>query len=317
MTRRRESALWLLVWFALSSVGLAEELTISVDGADLRGALVEAETEAKGTVFLLSGSGPTDRDGNSVGAIGKNNSLKYLSEALNKAGYHTLRVDKRGVAASASAAIKESDLRFQTYVDDACAWLHFLKERGEGEVFLLGHSEGALVATLAAQKSTWVDGLILLAGAGRPAGVVLREQLEPKLPARLYQRADEIITELESGKTVTKIPKSLTALFRSSVQPYLISWFPIDPAEELAKVTCARLIVQGTTDLQVGVEDAELLSAVLDGQDAMIIEGMNHVLKEARGPLPVQLPSYFDPSLPLHPKLMEPVAAFLDGVGDD
>ncbi len=70
-------------------------------------------------VLLISGSGPTDRDGNSAMLPGKNNALKLLANALAARGIASVRYDKRGIGASASAMGAEKDLRFDMYVDDA------------------------------------------------------------------------------------------------------------------------------------------------------------------------------------------------------
>ena len=68
-------------------------------------------------VLLLSGSGPTDRNGNSPMLPGKNNSLLMLAEGLASNGIASLRYDKRGVGESAGAMVAEADLRFDTYVE--------------------------------------------------------------------------------------------------------------------------------------------------------------------------------------------------------
>ena len=288
----------------------AEEVSIALEGKTLKGELSVAGEDKSQAVFILSGSGSTDRDGNTLGAPGKNNSLKYLSDFINKEGVTTLRVDKRGIGASSAAAATESDLRFGTYVDDAKQWIKFLKEQGYSDIVLIGHSEGALVATLAASSES-VAGLICIAGAGRPAPTILREQLMTKLPKELYTQADKTISSLTEGKTVKDFPPALHALFRPSVQPYLISWFQIDPAISISEVRVPVLIAQGSTDLQVSLEDAELLHAKAKGSKLIIIKGMNHVLKEAEGDLSAQMPSCFKPELPLHKDLGGKVVEFL------
>ena len=294
----------------MSSVLFAEEVSISIAGKQLAGTLTPSGGEKTRVAFLLSGSGPTDRDGNTMGAAGKNNSLKYLAEALNEKGLATLRVDKRGVAGSAKAAPPEEDLRFSRYVEDVEQWIEFLEKQGYLEIVLLGHSEGALVATLAASGDS-VKGLVCLAGAGRPADVVLREQLKPKVPDLLFFQIDKILTSLKKGETVEDFPPFLNPLFRVNLQPYLISWIQIDPAEVIGKVSVPVLIVQGSTDLQVTQEDAQLLHAGAKGSQLIIVEGMNHVLKEVAGDLPAQMPSYTDPKLPLHKDLVAGIAAFI------
>lgn len=292
------------------------DVTADVDGGTLHGSLSVPSTgaEPRTLVILHAGSGPTDRNGNTQGLPRGNNSLLLLSDALFEAGVATLRYDKRGIGQSAGAAVDESDLRIATYVNDLAAWLDFARrdERFE-RIVLAGHSEGALIATLAAAEHP-VDGLVLIAGAGRPAPAVLREQLQRNLPAALFSQAATIIDELEADRTVADPPQQLAALFRPSVQPYLISWFNAEPAASLADVECPVLIVQGTTDLQITIADAESLAAANPEARLVIIEGMNHVLKDVSGDLTAQMASYGDPNLPLNERLVEEIRSFVVGL---
>src|SRR5688500_8094666 len=78
-------------------------------------------------VLIIAGSGPTDRDGNSPLLSGTNNSLKLLAEGLAVHGIASVRYDKRGIAASRPAGTSEAALRFDTYIDDAAAWIALLR----------------------------------------------------------------------------------------------------------------------------------------------------------------------------------------------
>lgn len=76
--------------------------------------------------ILVSGSGPTDRDGNSRDGAGgvalRNDALKLLAEGLAARGIATLRFDKRGVGASAGAVTSEADVRVGDFVEDVRRW---------------------------------------------------------------------------------------------------------------------------------------------------------------------------------------------------
>jgi hypothetical protein len=260
--------------------------------------------------LIIAGSGPTDRDGNSPLLPGKNNSLKMLADSLGQHGIATLRYDKRGIAASVGGLGKESDLRFTTYVDDAVGWLEWLRADSRfSRQIVIGHSEGALIAAMAAQRSP-VSRVVSIAGAGRPIGDVLEEQLSRGLPPALLSDARRIMAELKAGRAVDSIPPQLLMVFRPSVQPYMISWLPIDPAQEVGRLTVPVLIVQGTTDIQVSKADAERLAAGHPRATLDVIDGMNHVLKEVRE-ASQQTASYSDPALPLHPRLVESITKFV------
>jgi uncharacterized protein len=262
-------------------------------------------------VLLIAGSGPTDRDGNSAGLPGANNSLKLLAEGLAVRGIATLRYDKRGVGASLSAGPLEDDLRFETYVDDAAAWTRQLQADPRfSTVSVLGHSEGSLIGMLAAERAG-AGAFISVAGIARSAGEVLRDQLRPRLPPALWEESERILAALEAGERVDSVPAALQVLYRPSVQPYLISWLRYVPAEVLARLTPPVLLVQGTTDIQVGVGEAHALQQALPAAELRLIEGMNHVLKEVPPDLALQQASYSEPSLPVVPELLEQIHAFV------
>lgn len=81
-------------------------------------------------VLLVGGSGPTDRDGNLLGAPGRHDALRPLAESLAVNGIASLRFDKRGVGGTASARIPELDMRFQTFAWDVADWISFIARRG-------------------------------------------------------------------------------------------------------------------------------------------------------------------------------------------
>lgn len=261
-------------------------------------------------VLLISGSGPTDRDGNSGMMGGHNDALKMLATDFAMNGIASLRYDKRGIGQSANAMTKESDLRFETYIDDAVSWCNQLHEKRFSGVVIAGHSEGSLIGMIAAKKCG-AAGFISLEGAGFPAADILRTQLKSRLPEDLKAKNEAILKSLEAGKTVDDSPPQLAALYRPSVQPYLVSWFKYDPAKEIAKLTIPTLVVQGTTDIQVSLDDAKRLAAANPRAKLVVIDGMNHILKMVSGDLQAQIPSYGDPKLQLSEKLTPELVQFV------
>jgi hypothetical protein len=108
------------------------------------------------------------------------------------------------------------------------------------------------------------------------------------------------------------VPPALAVLYRPSLQPFLRSILSLDPAAELAKVDVPTLVVQGTTDLQVSVEDAARLAAARDDIEKVVVEGMNHVLKRATTAAE-QAAAYASPDIPLDAALLPAVRSFLQG----
>lgn len=298
-----------------SAAATESAISLALDsGAVLHGTLALPDGAVRPpAVLLIAGSGPTDRDGNSSMAPGAHQALRLLAAALADAGIASVRYDKRGVGQSAGAGPREADLRFDTYVDDAVAWLRQLQADGRfAGVGVVGHSEGALIGTLAVQRAP-ARALVSIAGPARRASEVLREQLAGKLPPELAARSEQILAALEQGRTLPGAPAALAALYRDSVQPYLASWFRYLPADAFAAVQVPALVVQGDTDIQVGVDDARALLRANPRAQLLLVPGMNHVLKAVPADAAAQQRSYGDPALPLAPGLAAPLAAFLRG----
>lgn len=289
----------------------SEDVTLDTELGRLSGTLTTPDSgTAKALILFISGSGPTDRDGNSLVLPGKNNSLKYLSDALVDAGYATLRFDKRLIGESAARGLAEEDLRFDTYVDDVRLWAAYAQERFDLPLYILGHSEGSLIGIIAAQELD-VVGLVSIAGPGRRASDVILSQTRAQLPPELMQQTEHIVSELLAGRTVDSPPRALAALFRESVQPYLMSWFRYDPAEELSRLEVPVLLVYGTTDIQVPVSDAVPMQTANPSSGLVVMEGMNHVLKYVGNDMQAQIASYSDPDLPIADTLVEQILKFL------
>jgi pimeloyl-ACP methyl ester carboxylesterase len=259
-------------------------------------------------VLFHSGSGPTDRDGNQPSSGFDTDTIKQLALAMVPRAIASVRYDKRGVGASASAAPPEVDLRLGTYVSDAAAWVQRLHADARfSAVTFAGHSEGSLIGILAAQQSP-VASFVSLEGPGRKLADVLKGQLANNLGEGLAEQADAIVDQLAAGDTVANVPASLNSLFAPAVQPYLISELTVDPAVEIAKLAIPALIVQGTTDLQVSVQDAILLASAAKQSSLLVVDGMNHELKAATLDSASQAATQSKPSLPVEQKVIDALA---------
>ncbi|MBH3346244.1 alpha/beta fold hydrolase [Pseudomonas parafulva] len=261
-------------------------------------------------VLIIAGSGPTDRDGNNP-AGGRVDNLKRLALLLANANIASVRYDKRGVAASQPATPDERDLSVERYVADVVAWGHKLKADPRfGPLILIGHSEGALIASLAAEQAG-ARAVISLAGSGRPMAEVVREQLAERLPPAQLARGSALLDRLEAGQTSLDVPAPLRQVFRPSVQPYLITLFRQDPAAAFARLPMPALIVQGRNDVQVDVADAQKLKDAKPDAHLVLIEGMNHMLRISPKDMSEQRESYQNPQLPLARELGEQIVTFI------
>lgn len=265
-------------------------------------------------VVILPGSGPTDRDGNSPLGV-RGSTYRLLAEGLAAQGVASLRMDKRGMFANAGAAPDPNRVFIDDLAVDALAWAAKARaETGAPCAWLAGHSEGSLVALVAGQKGEGLCGLILLSGSGRPYGTILRAQLKANpANAPLLDQALAALDALEAGKhadTSTMHP-ALLPLFHPVVQDFLINAMAKDPAGLIAAYGKPVLILQGSTDIQVLVEDANLLKAAQPKAELVVLEGVNHLLKAAPADRAANLATYSNPDLPLDPRVAPTIAAFI------
>ncbi len=261
-------------------------------------------------VLIIAGSGPTDRNGNSGKALTAN-SYKILADSLLKYGIASLRFDKRGAGKSIGAVKNIANFRFKNYVDDATDWIKLLqKDVRFSKVIVAGHSEGSLVGMIAA-KNAKANKYISLAGAGFPIQEVLKKQFAAQPEAyreALLTRLDTLI----SGKLLTNVPKEFYSIFSPALQPYLMNWFTYVPALEIAKLTIPVLILNGTTDIQVGVEQAENLHKFCKQSKLILIKGMSHLLKEGAEDRMKNAATYNSiPNEPIKNELVQAIVQFI------
>ncbi|WP_189630006.1 alpha/beta hydrolase [Roseivirga thermotolerans] len=293
-----------------------EMVHIQNEGHELGGAIMFPEGSKKKlpVVLIIQGSGPTDKDGNSAALEGKNNSLKLLAETLAANGIASLRFDKRGLGLSNHTPTSESELIFEDFVDDARAWLHYLsKDKRFMNIGVIGHSQGSLIGMRISQEPG-VKAFASLAGPSLTIDetIMLQIKSNPFNPSNIVEEAKSIFAQLEQGKTVENIPPYLLSVFRPSVQPFMISWMKYDPLVEMEKLEIPILVVAGSTDLQVTVDDAQRLQIANERAELKVIDGMNHILKNAPADKNKNMASYTNPDLPLNEELKETIVAFFE-----
>lgn len=297
----------------LTLIAQIKEQTIDIVSGDctLHGTLLLPDGEDARTVALIiSGSGPTDRDGNQT--IMRNNSLKMVAQSLAHNGIASVRYDKRGIAGSRYPSFDQQSICMNTYSNDVVKWVNTLRrDRRFSNVVLVGHSEGAMLALMAVKNGAKVDGVVTMAAMGRTTDQLLKDQLSEQ-PAQIRDIAYEIIDTLKNGHIYQNVPVFLSSLFTPSAQPFIISMMSINPQELIRTLRIPILVVQGDTDIQIRVEDARLLAAANHAVQLVIIAGMNHVLKECpEADRIFQIPTYANPALPLHPSLGPTIARFI------
>lgn len=317
-----KQAITALAVAGLATGALANEATpitaIGPDG-DLAGTLTLAQAgheEEQPVVLIIPGSGPTDRDGNNPMGVTAA-PYRLLAEGLAQRGIGSVRIDKRGMFGSAGAVPDANDVTIADYADDVEAWVTATRSATMAQcIWIVGHSEGGLVALAAAQRQRRdICGIILIASVGRPIGTILREQLMANpANAPILNDALAAIDTLEAGERVdvSALHPALQGLFAPGVQGFLIDMMAYDPPALAATTALPMLIVAGGKDLQTPVADARAIVERQPGAKLVILPDMNHVLKtvEAEGRA-ANLATYANPSLPLAPGLIDAIADFV------
>ena len=169
------------------------------------------------------------------------------------------------------------------------------------------------MVSAAAEGRADVCGLILVSGAGRPVLDVMREQLRASPAfAGVLPEAFHAIDELKAGRHVDPAGMSpaIAQLFAPRVQDFMMSAYAADPVAILRQARKRTLILQGSTDMQTSLEDARLLNAVPHSR-LVILDGVNHVLKEAPADRAANLATYTNPDLPISDKVARAIANFV------
>lgn len=266
-------------------------------------------------MLFIPGSGPTDRDGNNpLGVAGR--PYGKLMEALALEGVSTVAVDKRGQFGSDGARFGPEGPTIAGYAADMKAWIAQVRaETGASCVWLSGHSEGVLVALVTAQDAEGVCGLVLISGPGRRLSDVIREQIHanPANPPEVLAQSDAALSALEAGQKVdvSTYHPALQQLFAPVNQAFLISMFSYDPAALVKTYAGPVLVLQGSTDIQVTLADAQRLSGARAGVSLQVVDGMNHVLRTAPADRAANMASYGDASAPVFPGLAANIANFI------
>jgi pimeloyl-ACP methyl ester carboxylesterase len=265
--------------------------------------------------LIIPGSGLADRDGNGPHNL-KAATYRLMAEGLAAKGIATVRASKRGVYETARAAAGQGTVTIDSYAADVRSWIAVIRrETGSPCVWLLGHSEGGLVALATSQDAEGICGLVLAATPGRPMGQVFRDQLRSySLNAALLPKALKAIDALEEGRYIdpSAIDPALQPLSNRKMQDFLIGEFSLDPAKLIAACRNPILVMQGERDLQVSVLDAQRLERAAPAARLVLLPNTNHVLKPVMSAAwAANAAAYSDPNLPLAPGVIDGIADFI------
>jgi pimeloyl-ACP methyl ester carboxylesterase len=283
------------------SLGLAGTLTVP---RGVRGPVPVA--------VIIAGSGPTDRNGNSVMGI-RPNSYAQLAWGLAERGIATLRYDKRGLPGT-EGTFDIREMTLDDFAGDVRAAAESLaRDRRFSRVVLVGHSEGASLALLAAGQGAPVAGVVHMSGLGRGLREVVREQLRRQFDSATVARTDTAMNAYLRGEQPRDVPPGLEMLFVPVNRTFMRSLAELDPPAVMRAVRQPVLIVQGETDLQATVADAQRVHAAKPAAQLTVIPQMNHVLKLDTNPTPMgqMTTTYQNPRIPIMPRVVAVIAEWI------
>lgn len=296
------------------------DVTIKCHWGNISATLATPNIDSDTAIVIVAGSGPTDRNGNSSMQL-VTDCYKALSKELVAEGFAVLRYDKRAIGRSPIPAEDIPNLILDDYVDDAIQCVDYLHDMGYKRVLIAGHSEGGLIALIAANRSVDVDGLILLAAPGYPMDEILRTQLSAQLMpiyAGLFAKADKIICRLKAGERVDidEVPAELMALFNPTVQPFLINSMQYDPATLAKECSLPMLIITGGNDIQVSVDNGEVIAHNAPNAKHITFNEMTHVLKDwsSRDQMAQLINVYNNPQRPLTNGVTTTIVEFINNL---
>jgi pimeloyl-ACP methyl ester carboxylesterase len=241
-------------------------------------------------VVLIAGSGPLDRDETAYGIP----IFAQLANALADAGFAVVRYDKRGVGQSGG---RSEFATLNDYAEDAIAVVKFLEKRKDIDpkrIALVGHSEGAAVALLAARRESKVRAVALIAGVGTKGAELILEQQqyafragnipEPERGAKVELQR-KVQAAVLTGKGWEDVPADIR---KQAESPWFASFLAFDPAPLINKLDQPIFVIHGALDTQVPPHHAEKLGALANARknaprtQVVVLPGINHLLVPAR-----------------------------------
>ncbi|HVJ26564.1 MAG TPA: alpha/beta fold hydrolase, partial [Vicinamibacterales bacterium] len=241
-------------------------------------------------IILIAGSGRVDRDARVAGIP----IFTQLAGGLAEQGFLVLRYDKRGVGQSGG---REESATIQDYADDVLSIVKWLRKRDDVDdqrIALAGHSEGGVVAMIAASKeSDDIDGIVLISAPGTRGAELILEQQRHSLDLLKVSEAERkaktdiqerIQTAVISGVGWEGLPPEYR---KAADTPWFRSLLQFDPAPVMKRVKQPVLIVQGDLDKQVFPHHADKLAEMARARDRDVpvevvhLPGVNHLLVPA------------------------------------
>jgi len=257
-------------------------------------------------VVFLSGSGPNDKDE----TIGPNKPFADIAKGLGDRGIASLRFDKRTLVIKDKSTLADVPLKDEYYDDAAAALVLLAATAGidPARIFVLGHSEGAMVAPKVAAAFPGTRGIVMMAPGVRPLDVMLIDQMEfgAKLTGRSADEIAEQTKELTETFAVIRDPKKKdTPPFMGAPASYWREVIALDVPQMVRDSKLPILVLQGDEDIQARkAADFELLKTRAGTSQGRVtyrsFTGLNHLfmrVERASTGAEYGIPGHVDPAV--------------------
>ncbi len=303
----------IIIYIAFYAVGIiaseaqvkSTDFTLKNGDIELPGTLTHTNNSEK-LIIWIHGSGNVDRNGNQAGYNVKANYIKQFRDELNKKDIAFFSYDKRTSNPKNVAFLK--GIVLEDFVNDAKTVVkHFKDKKQFKEIILVGHSQGSLVAMLASQG---VDKYISLAGPSESIDETITRQVTGQ-SADLGKVTADHFKELKETGDIKEVNPNLVSVFAKPNFAFFRSWMSYNPVDEIKKMSIPVLIINGTKDIQVSIDDAKALHLANKKSQEKIIDNMNHVLKDIQKDED-NMKSYYSPDYKVSEELIKTVTQFVN-----
>ena len=285
-----------------------EDIQIYNDSIVLPGTLKYTESKLpQPLVIFIQGSGDPDRNGNQPSYNVHADYINQLGDALSENEIAFYSYDKRNVSRENIKFLKEHYVFSDLAIDVSKVIDYFKDDSRFSSITLIGHSQGSLVGMLAINEH--ISKYVSLAGLGEPVDNAFVRQISNQ-NKELGEVARQHANELKETGDIKEINLYLVSLFGKGNHDFLIDYFKYDPSVEIKKIQIPTLIINGTKDSQVLVEDAKRLYEAQPNAEFKIVENMNHVLKDVIKEED-NMKSYNTPDYPLSETLVQILTEFI------
>lgn len=297
--------------FGKSAVSLSPRLVNNevIINKNVKGTLLVPNDKNLSTLLIfVPDQGVVDRNGNDMRS--RHFAYKQLADSLLKRGIASYRYDKRIFTQIKNRQVDNNTL-FEDFVKDLTAAISVFSEDSRfSNIILLGHGQGSLTAMLACDTN--ISKFISIAGSGDSIDDVIVEQIALQQPG-LDKVARATFDQVKSQDAIVQdIERDLYAIINPQVQPFMKSWMKYKPTDVARQIHIPTLVVHGMSDRQIDVKQAELLKQAFPEASLVLIENMNHILKEVATDEVLASKSYIDPNFKIHPQLITDLVRFIE-----